>query len=176
MILELILAFILIGAAASGYRVGFVRAIVRLVTWAVVWYVAIKLTKPLAEVVSPYVPDLTAQFVRSGVPDAAVNQASDFLLAGLAFAVIMIIGQILARALLRQLRWIKKVPVLGFVDAVGGLIVYLAITVIVLFFTVQILSVIPNPWLQDQFLQANHLNDLMDRLPFFADQIYQWWL
>jgi uncharacterized membrane protein required for colicin V production len=176
MILELILGFIVIAAAASGYRVGFLRAIVRLVTWVIVWYVAIKLAKPVAAVIQPYLPDLTAQFVRSGVPDAAVNQAGDFLIAGLAFTLIMIIGQLLARAILRQLRWIKKVPILGFVDALGGLAVYVVITIIVLFFTVQILSVIPNPWLQDQFLEANYLNDLMDRLPFFAEQIYQWWL
>ncbi|HEY4400287.1 MAG TPA: CvpA family protein [Lactobacillaceae bacterium] len=177
MILEAIVGLILVLALWSGFRVGFLRALARLVAVAIVWYIAIKLSKPLAQAVfEPLLPQHKAQFVLSGVPDEVVNQAGPFLLSGLAFAAIMLIGGIVARLFLGQLKWIKKVPVLGFLDALAGALIYGVIAVVILFFALQLVSVWPNAWLQDQLLAATYLTEWLNKVPVLSDQIYQWWL
>ncbi|MCT8388719.1 CvpA family protein [Leuconostoc holzapfelii] len=157
----------------SGYRHGLVNGLLRLALWAVVWYIAIKFAQPFGHFLSRFV---AGQFVRTTVPQEVVNQGSQFLGSGIAFSVLLILGGFVSHYVLRSLRVIRHIPFLGWVDGVLGACLYGVIGVVIAFFALQVLSVVPNVWVQDQFLKTPLLNQLLDGVPFFAEQIYQWWL
>ena len=57
-----------------------------------------------------------------------------------------------------------------------GILTPIVYGVVIAFFALQVLSVVPDVWIQDQFLSTPLLNQLLDGVPFFAEQIYHWWL
>lgn len=157
----------------SGYRHGFVNGLLRLSLWVVVWYIAIKFSKSLGAVISNFVD---GQFIRTTVPQDVVGHGSEFLASGLAFSVLLILGGTVSHYVLRSLSIIRRIPILGWVDGVLGAVLYGIIGAVIAFFGLELLSVIPNVWVQDQFLNTPELNHVLDNAPFFAQQIYQWWL
>ncbi|KAA8324781.1 CvpA family protein [Leuconostoc carnosum] len=173
MILLIIAVIFVLASLLSGYRHGFVNGLLRLALLVVVWYIAIKFAEPLGAVFSNFV---SGQFVRTDVPQDVANQGSKFLASGLTFTVLLIIGGAVSHYILRSLSIIRRIPLLGWVDGVLGAILYGLISATITFFALQLLSVIPNVWLQDQFLNTPLLNEILDNAPFFAQQIYQWWL
>ena len=86
------------------------------------------------------------------------------------------LGGAISHYVLRSLKIIRHIPLLGWVDGVLGALLYGVIGIVIAFFSLQVLSVIPNVWVQDQFLNTPQLNELLDNAPFFAEQIYNWWL
>ena len=95
---------------------------------------------------------------------------------GLVFIVLLMVGGAISHYVLRSLKIIRHIPLLGWVDGVLGGILYGFIGAVIAFFTLQLLSVVPNTWIQDQFLNTPQLNQILDNVPFFAEQIYHWWL
>ena len=172
---------ILLGAAIifiliwfiSGYRHGFVNGLLRIALWFVVWYIAIKFAKPVGSVVTNFV---NGQFVRTSVPQDVVSHGTQFLGSGLVFIVLLMVGGAISHYVLRSLKIIRHIPLLGWVDGVLGGILYGFIGAVIAFFTLQLLSVVPNTWILDQFLNTPQLNQILDNVPFFAEQIYHWWL
>ncbi|WP_278848548.1 CvpA family protein [Leuconostoc lactis] len=157
----------------SGYRHGFVNGLLRLALWVVVWYIAIKFAQPFGQFLSRF---LAGQFVRNTVPQDVVSHGSQFLGSGIAFSLLLILGGTVSHFVLRSLHVIRHIPILGWVDGVLGALLYGVIGVVIAFFALQVLSVVPDVWIQDQFLSTPLLNQLLDGVPFFAEQIYHWWL
>ena len=157
----------------SGYRHGFVNGLLRLALWLVVWYIAIKFSKPFGTVISNFVD---GQFIRTSVPQDLVSHGSQFLASGISFCILLLLGGAISHYVLRSLKIIRHIPLLGWVDGVLGALLYGVIGIVIAFFSLQVLSVIPNVWVQDQFLNTPQLNELLDNAPFFAEQIYNWWL
>ncbi|ADG40613.1 MULTISPECIES: CvpA family protein [Leuconostoc] len=170
----LIIGFIFILSwVISGYRHGLVNGLLRLALWFIVWYIAIKFARPVGAVLTQFVD---GQFVRTGVPQHVVNQGSQFLASGLVFSLLIMLGGTVSHYVLRSLKIIRHIPLLGWVDGALGAFLYGAIGMVIAFFALELLSVVPNVWIQDQFLNTPELNRLLDNAPFFAQQIYQWWL
>lgn len=173
MILTLIFLVFLLLMVWSGYSEGLVHVLARLAVWALVFYMATVLSKPLAELFSSWV---SGQFARPGVPQTVSREGTQFLSSGLAFTVVMMVGSMIGHFLLRPIRFVRRLPFLGQLDGLLGGLVFLAIGVVVSFFVLQVLSVLPNAWLQMQFSQSQFLNQFLDSTPVLSNQIYQWWL
>ncbi|SUP58507.1 Colicin V production protein [Weissella viridescens] len=69
----------------------------------------------------------------SGTGDM-INQRAEFLSAGLAFALITMIGFMLVRRVERHVKFVNRIPFLGTLNRLGGGIVYLLLIYIELFF------------------------------------------
>jgi len=105
-----------------------------------------------------------------------IGDGSQFLASGLVFGLIIIVGGILSHAILRTIKIVRRIPILGWLDGVLGAIFCGLIGASIAFFVLEMLSVVPNAWVQDQFLNTPLLNTILDKTPFLADQIYHWWL
>ncbi|MCT4420257.1 MULTISPECIES: CvpA family protein [Leuconostoc] len=157
----------------SGYRQGVIRAVLRVILWVVVWYIAIKLSQPIGQYLTHLV---SGQFVRTTIPESVVGDGSQFLASGLIFGLIIIIGGLLSHAILRTFKIVRRLPILGWLDGILGALFCGLIGASIAFFVLELLSVVPNTWVQDQFLNTPMLNTILDKTPFLADQIYHWWL
>lgn len=173
MILMWIAIIFLLLMFMSGYRMGLVTTLARFALWALVFYIATVLSKPLASVFSTWV---SGQFARPSVPSALANEGTQFLSSGLAFAVIMILGSFLGHFLLRSIHFVRRIPFLGKIDGILGAILSLVLGLVITFFLLQLFSVVPNAWLQGQFAENHLLNEFMDQFPMISNQIYHWWL
>ncbi|CAK1238996.1 CvpA family protein [Fructobacillus tropaeoli] len=173
MILSLIFAVVIFLMALSGYREGLVHVLARLAIFCLVFYMATVYSKPLADLFSNWV---SGQFSRPGVPEEVSRQGTQFLSSGLAFMVVMALGSFVGHYLLRPIRFIRRLPILGALDGLLGGILYLGIGVVLSFVILQVLSVVPNAWLQMQFSQSPILNQFLNTTPVLSNQIYQWWL
>ncbi|MFC4760918.1 CvpA family protein [Fructobacillus durionis] len=173
MVLMWIAILFLIVMTHSGYRTGFVMSLTRVVLWGLILYVATVLSKPLSTVFSGWI---SGQFARPSVPTTWANDGSSFLASGLAFVVIMMVGSFIGHFLLRSIHFVRRLPFLGKIDGLLGALLELAFGLVLTFFCLQILSVIPNAWLQGQFTENHYLSDYLDQFPIISNQIYQWWL
>lgn len=174
MILTIITLLIILLNAWKGFRVGITRAIMNAVLFVLVWFFSIKLSRPIAEHILINWPD--GEFVRNGVPDNVLHQGTAFLASGIVFIVLYAIGYLIIFWFMSHLKLLRKVKVTGMLDKILGAIIYTAVSSIFCFFVLQILSVFPNAWLQKQFAQADLINIFLNRFPFLAENIYQWWL
>lgn len=174
MILTIITFIIILLNALKGFKVGISRAIINALLFILVWFFAIKLSRPIAEHILINWPD--GEFVRNGVPDSVLHQGTAFLASGIVFIVLYAIGYLIIFWFMSHLNLLRKIKATGLVDKVLGAVIYMAVSAVFCFFVLQILSVFPNAWLQKQFAQADLLNLFLNRFPFFAENIYQWWL
>ncbi|CAK8054661.1 CvpA family protein [Eupransor demetentiae] len=170
MILGLILVLLMI---YSGYQAGLVHVLARLILFVLIFFVATQLSKPLGQVGVHF---LTGHFIRPQVPDNVSQDGSQFLASGLAFSLIMFLGSMLSRYLLRSVHFVRRIPILGRLDGLLGGLFYGAVGLVICFFILQVLSVIPNFWIQNQLVNSPVLNYFLDRFPVFSQNIYQWWL
>ncbi|WP_273720148.1 CvpA family protein [Leuconostoc mesenteroides] len=171
-LLGLAIIFILI-TIRMGYRMGLVNAVLRFILWVIVWYIAIKFSKPFGQLLTDFV---SGQFVRTTMPQSVVGDGSQFLASGLVFTIIFILGGIVSHWILKSFSVVRHIPLLGWFDAILGGLLYGIMGAVIAFFALELLSVMPNVWIQDQFLKTPLLNDILDNMPFFANQIYNWWL
>ncbi|CAK1239919.1 CvpA family protein [Fructobacillus fructosus] len=171
-LLWIVVIFILL-MAYSGYRTGFVTALTRLILWAVIFYAATVLSKPLSSLFAGWT---TGQFARPSVPSSWASSGSTFLASGIAFALILIIGSLIGHFLLRPVHFIRRVPFLGQLDGLLGATLSIIFALVFAFFCLELLSVIPNAWIQGQFTESSLLNEFLDQFPIISNKIYQWWL
>ncbi|MBS9335429.1 CvpA family protein [Fructobacillus sp. M1-13] len=157
----------------SGYKTGFTTSLARIVLWGLVLYVALVLSKPLSTVFAGFI---SGQFARPTVPTSWANSGTSFLASGLAFALILALGSFVGHFLLRSIHFVRRIPLLGKLDGLLGAALSLVLGLVLIFFCLQILSVIPNAWLQGQFAENQFLNHYLDQFPIISNQIYQWWL
>ncbi|CAH1852714.1 CvpA family protein [Convivina praedatoris] len=173
MVILLLGVILLILMMRSGYRAGLVTTMVRVFLWLVIFYISMKLAKPLGEIISTWV---SGQFIRPEVPQSISHQGQQFLASGLISLLLIVIGNALSRYLLQSVHLVRHLPFLGGLDAVLGSFFYGVIALILFFFILQVLSVLPNAWIQDQLVDSPILNYYLDRFPVFSNTIYQWWL
>lgn len=175
MVIGIIFGLALLIAFMQGYRYGLVNTIARVIGYAILGVVALLLAHPLGLAIANFLSNSHVAF-RPNAPTIVINQGIQFLSSGLAFALIYLIGGFFVHAILRSLHFIKKIPVIGRINAIlgGGINILLVYTVG--FFILQMLSVLNIPWVQQQFIQAPYLGAILDKTPVFSTQIYQWWL
>lgn len=175
MILAIILGLTLIMAFMQGYRYGLVNTLARVIAYALLGFVALLFAHPLGKVIAQFI-DNSHVALRSNTPEIFLNQGSQFLCAGLAFIIIYVAGGFFVHTILRSLQFIKKIPIVGKLNALLGGLLNFILVYIVSFFTLQILAVVNIPWVQQQFLQAPILNTILNKTPILSEAIYQWWL
>ncbi|GMA70248.1 hypothetical protein GCM10025879_14940 [Leuconostoc litchii] len=173
MILLGLTVILILFTIVKGYHMGLVNAVLRFILCVIVWYIAIKFSKPVGQLLTNIV---SGQFVRTTVPQTVVGEGSQFLASGIVFTLILILGGIVSHWILKSFSVVRHIPLLGWLDSVLGGLLYGIVGAVIAFFALQLLSVMPNDWVQDQFLKTPLLNEILDNMPFFASQIYNWWL
>ncbi|MDF7627409.1 CvpA family protein [Lactobacillaceae bacterium L1_55_11] len=159
--------------AYRGYQDGIMTVLGRLILWILIFYLALRLSRPLGDFLTQMV---TGHFVRPDVPSVYSDDGTPFLASGLAFTLILLLGKLLMHFILRPIHLIRHIPVLGQLDGLLGAVGEAGLALVICFFVLQVLSVIPNAWLQDQLVTSPILNRFLNEFPFFSENIYQWWL
>jgi|GEM_PF-752516 len=126
--IELVLLLVVVGFGAAGYRQGIVRGLMT----AVIIYIATGVAATLYPVSAPYAAAirriLAVTFTGglfSGQQGASVNTTVDYDSLALSFILLTAIIWIALEAIMRASFRDTSLPSLGFLDNVGGVIVYL---------------------------------------------------
>jgi len=98
------------------------------------------------------------------------------LASGLAFGLIMVIGTFIVRSIERSLRFINKVPLLGTMNRLAGMLVYGLLVYVEIFFVLQLTQTWEIPWYHDAMVQSPIAQWILNQTPYFSDAIYQWWI
>lgn len=176
-LLSVIILVLLVAAMTRGYTLGFTRSLVSLGGRFIVYAVAILLSHRFgAWIHATFLTTIQARWAANGVPTVLADKANEFLASGLAFGILMFGGSLVLRSIERSLRFINKVPVLGKLNCLAGLLVYGLLVYIEIFFVLQLTQTLEIPWYHDAMIQSPVAQWMLNQTPYFSDAIYQWWI
>lgn len=175
MVLAVIFGIAVIIAFVNGYRKGLVRTIAQLGGYVFLTIIATMLAHPVGQLVTKLLTSASAAY-RPTVPTFVLDKGVQFLASGISFSLIFFIGGIIVHNLLKSLKFIQKIPVVGGINAIIGGTVSALIIYVIGFFILSMLSVMNITWVHQQFVAAPILNNILDNTPIISNQIYHWWL
>lgn len=176
--LTLLIIIILLLGLYTGYRRGLVLQMIRLVGYIITFVLATKYFQPLSEIVEMLIPFPSVQ------PDtelAIYDEAVSFLIDDafyrvITFILIGIIGWVITNFLSMLFTRVMYYDLLNHVNAIGGGIVNLFITYVIIFFFLFVMSLIPIEFIQQQFVDNPIAYNIIANTPFFSDFAAETWL
>ena len=158
MILTTIILVILLGCWINGRQNGFMAIIIHTATYFIGWLLARVGSRPLGMALSSILPSIT-------------NQQN-----GIAFMLIFYGVTFLSRWLLKRLRFLKKVPVVGTANRwLGGLLDVL-VGYLIIFMLLVILQVWPGECWQNQLAQSGLAQWMITQTPLLASEAIHWFI
>lgn len=176
------LTIVIIIALAVGFYTGFRRGLVlqsiRLLGYIITFVLATRYFEPLSrfvEMVIPFPsvqPDTTLTFydeAASFLIDAAFYRVVTFILIG-------IIGWLLTNFLSILFSRVMYFDFLNQMDAIGGGVINLLITYVILFLFLFVLSLVPIEFIQQQFVDNPIAYSIVSNTPFLSNFAAETWL
>lgn len=176
--LTLLIIIILLFGFYTGYRRGLVLQMIRLVGYIITFVLATKYFQPLSEIVEMLVPFPSVQpNTELAIYDEAVSfLIDDAFYRVITFILIGIIGWVITNFLSMLFTRVMYYDLLNHVNAIGGGIVNLFITYVIVFFFLFVMSLIPIEFIQQQFVDNPIAYNIIANTPFFSDFAAETWL
>lgn len=176
LILTTTILVILLGCWINGRQQGFMEIVIHTATYIIGWILARVGSRALGTMLSAILPSISnSQNVASKLP-ALSQDSNQFFYNGLAFMIIFYGGTFLSRWLIKRLRFLKKVPVIGTANRwLGGLLdVLVGYTII--FMLLVIFQVWPGAGWQDQLAQSGLAQWMITETPILAREAINWFI
>lgn len=176
--LTLLIIIILLFGFYTGYRRGLVLQMIRLVGYIITFVLATKYFQPLSEIVEMLVPFPSVQpNTELAIYDEAVSfLIDDAFYRVITFILIGMIGWVITNFLSMLFTRVMYYDLLNHVNAIGGGIVNLFITYVIVFFFLFVMSLIPIEFIQQQFVDNPIAYNIIANTPFFSDFAAETWL
>lgn len=176
--LTIILLVALLLGFYSGYRRGLALQLIRLVGYIITFMLATRYYQPLSEIVEMLIPFPSVQ------PDTSLvfyDEATSFFLDdafyyAITFILIGVIGWLVTNFLSILFNRIMYYDFMNHINAIGGGVVNLFITYVIIFFLFFVLSLIPVEFIQQQFVDNPIAYNVVANTPFFSDFAAETWL
>lgn len=167
MVLTTLIILILVGCFINGHRRGLIMMALYTGTYFVSWLVA-RMGAPLVgNVLSGLLPNVSDGASYSGRLLAAVDLNS-FFSRGIAFLLIFTVVSALCHWGIRQLRWIKRVPIIGTVDRLAGGVLSLVVGYVIIFLVLVVTQLWPAEWWQLQIANSGLAQLIIEQTPVLA--------
>lgn len=176
--LTILIIIILLFGLYTGYRRGLVLQMIRLVGYIITFVLATKYFQPLSEIVEMLVPFPSVQpNTELAIYDEAVSfLIDDAFYRVITFILIGMIGWVITNFLSMLFTRVMYYDLLNHVNAIGGGIVNLFITYVIVFFFLFVMSLIPIEFIQQQFVDNPIAYNIIANTPFFSDFAAETWL
>lgn len=172
MVLTTLIILILVGCFINGHRRGLIMMALYTGTYLVSWVIARTVAPLLARGLTNLLPDVATGSSYSGHLLAAVN-LNDFFSRGLAFLVLFTVVSMACHWGIRQLRWIKRVPIIGTADRLAGGVLSFVIGYVIIFLILIVLQLWPAEWWQLQMANSGLARWIIDQTPLLAHLVLQ---
>lgn len=167
MVLTTFIILILIGCFTNGHRRGLFTMILMLGTYIIAWLVARQGTQLIGGWLKSMLPDIGTSATFSDNLLSNVN-SSLFFYNGIAFMIIFTVVSILCHWGIRQLNWIKKIPVIGTVDKLAGGVISFLIGYMIIYVVLLIMQLFPAGWWQMQMANSELARFMINQTPGIA--------
>lgn len=176
MILTTIILVILLGCWINGRQKGFMEIVIHAATYFIGWILARLGSSFLGTILSTILPSISNhQNAATSMPGMVTN-TNQFFYNGLAFMIIFYGVTFLSRWLLKRLRFLKKVPVIGTANRwLGGLLDVL-VGYLIIFMILVILQVWPSAAWQNQLAQSGLAQWMISQTPLLAREAMNWFI
>lgn len=172
MVLTTVIILILVGCFINGRRRGLLMMILYAATYLVSWLVA-KMAAPLVgSWLANLLPNVTNGSSYSGQLLATVN-LDHFFSNGVAFMLIFAIVAFLCHWLIRQLNWVRRLPIIGMLDKLAGGVLSLLIGYVILFVILVVMQLWPAEWWQMEIANSGLARFIIDQTPILAQLVLQ---
>ena len=175
--LTIIILIALLISFYSGYRRGLVLQLIRLVGYIITFVLATRYFQPLSEIVEMLIPFPSVQ------PDtnlAFYDEATSFFINDafyrvITFIFIGLIGWVITNFLSLLFTRVMYYDLLNHLNAIGGGVVNVLITYVIVFFFLFVLSLIPIEFIQQQFVDNPIAYQIVSNTPFFSNFAAETW-
>lgn len=176
MILSAIMIIWMIGAALYGRHLGLMRTITVWGGRVLIWVIAALLSHRFGTFLSDtFFSDLQIKGT-TALPSTLTDKALEFFSSGVAFALIMFVGSLTIRTINRSLTFINKVPLIGGLNRLLGMLVALVMVHVEIFLILNIVRIWPNTWLQTQLTSSPMAQYILNKTPVLSESIYTWFI
>ena len=172
MVLTTVIILIFVGCFINGRRRGLLRMVLNAATYIVSWLVA-KLAAPLVgSWLTRLLPNVSNGSSYSGQLLATVD-LDHFFSNGIAFMLIFVIVAFLGHWLVRQLNWVRRLPVIGTLDGLVGGVLSLLIGYVIVFVILIVTQLWPAEWWQMELANSGLARLIIDQTPLLAQLVLQ---
>ena len=167
MILTTFIILILMGCFINGHHRGLLTMTLMLGTYIVAWIVARQGAQLIGGWLKSLLPSIGTPATFSESLLANVN-SNLFFYNGIAFMIIFTIVSILCHWGIRQLNWIKRIPVVGTVDKIEGGLISFLIGYLIIYVVLLIMQLFPAGWWQMQIANSELARFMINQTPGIA--------
>lgn len=172
MVLTTVIILILVGCFLNGRCRGLLMMVLYAATYLVSWLVA-KLAAPVVgRWLGNLLPNVSNGSSYSGQLLATVD-LDHFFSNGIAFMLIFAIVAFLCHWLVRQLNWVRRLPVIGMLDRLAGGLLSLLIGYVIIFVILVVMQLWPAEWWQMQLANSGLARLIIDQTPLLAQLVLQ---
>lgn len=170
MVLTTLIILILVGCFINGHRRGLIMMALYSATYFVSWLIARVAAPVVANWLVNLLPNVADNASYSGRLLAAVD-LNDFFSRGIAFIVVFSLASFLCHWIVRQFRWVKRVPIIGTADRwLGGALSFL-IGYVIIFLVLIITQLWPAEWWQMQIANSGLARLIINQTPILAQLV-----
>lgn len=167
MVLTTFIILILVGCFLNGRRRGLLMMALYTGTYIVSWLVARSCAGYLGHLFGGFLPDVSQSATYSKALLSTVNN-NTFFYNGVAFLVVFTLVSTLCHWGIRQLKWIKHLPIIGSLDALAGGLLSLVIGYVVIYVVLVVLQLWPAGWWQAQMASSGLAQWMVNQTPDLA--------
>lgn len=172
MVLTTFIILILMGCFINGHRRGLMTMVLMLGTYVVAWLVARQGTQLVGGWLKAFLPRIGTEATFSANILANVNN-NLFFYNGIAFMIIFSVVSILCHWGIRQLNWLKRVPVVGTVDKWAGGILSFMIGYLIIYVVLLVMQLWPAEWWQMQMANSELARLIINQTPGMAHLVIE---
>lgn len=168
---------ILVGCWINGSKKGLVAMLISTATYFIGWLVARMGAKALGLVLSNILPSIgghEASPTGGTFTNMLTVSSNQFFYNGIAFIIIFYVITFLSRWLLKRVRFLKKVPVVGTVNRWAGGCLDLLIGYLIIFMILMVFQLWPGQWWQDQLANSGLAQWIILKTPILAENAIHW--
>ncbi|WP_076461225.1 CvpA family protein [Limosilactobacillus caccae] len=170
MVLTTFIILILLGCFINGRRRGLLAMVLMLGTYIIAWLVARQGTQLVGSWLKSFLPPIGESATFSANLLNNIN-SNLFFYNGVAFMVIFTAVSIICHWGIRQLNWIRHLPIIGTVDQlVGGLISFL-IGYVIIYVVLIVMQLWPGEWWQLQIANSGLARFIITQTPGMAQLV-----
>lgn len=170
MVLTTFIILILLGCFINGRRRGLLAMVLMLGTYIIAWLVARQGTQLVGSWLKSFLPPIGESATFSANLLNNIN-SNLFFYNGVAFMVIFTAVSIICHWGIRQLNWIRHLPIIGTVDQlVGGLISFL-IGYVIIYVVLIVMQLWPGEWWQLQIANSGLASFIITQTPGMAQLV-----
>lgn len=170
MILSTIILLLLLISLVHGYRRGFLSIIISVISY-LLSYIGARLCSPMiGNWLASIFPEINHGTAIAGAALSQLN-LNQFFYRGIAFTISFIILVTIIRILLRRLKWVTRLPILGTIDRWIGSLLNLVVCYVIIFVVLMIFQLYPAGWWQVQLANSDIAQLIIKQTPFLTQTV-----